>query len=151
MKSETITELTITSPSFEHNEFIPVKHTCDDQDISPAIRIGGTPSETQSLALIIDDPDAPNKTWVHWVMWNIPPTEEIKENSIPGVEGINDFQRLHYGGPCPPPGTHRYFHKIYALDCMLDLAQGASKEDLLRAMDDHVIGKGELIGLYKRI
>ena len=147
---KTITELTITSPSFEHNGFIPAKYTCDGPDINPAIRIEDFPRETKSLALIIDDPDAPGKTWIHWVVWNISPTDMIRENTIPGVEGINDFQRIHYGGPCPPSGIHRYFHKIYALDSVLELEQGASKEQLLKAMEDHIIGKGELIGRYKR-
>jgi len=101
------------------------------------------------LALIVDDPDAPMGTWVHWVVWNIVPGD-IKEASIPGIQGRNDFGKLDYGGPCPPSGTHRYFFKVYALNAELDLAEGSSKQDLLEAMDGHMLDNGELIGLFSK-
>jgi len=114
----------ITSPVFENNGFIPKKYTCDGVDINPQLLIANVPSETKSLALIVDDPDAPAGTWVHWVVWNISPqTHEIKENSVPNGanQGLNDFRKRSYGGPCPPSGTHRYFFKLYALDTILTL------------------------------
>ena len=106
----------LTSPEFKHNEFIPKKFTCQGQDISPALIIEDVPLEAKALALIVDDPDAPMGTWVHWVVFDIPVTSRINEGQIPGKQGINDFGRKNYGGPCPPSGTHRYFFKLYALD-----------------------------------
>lgn len=140
----------LTSPAFENNGYIPKKFTCDGEDISPGLEISGIPDKTQSLALVMDDPDAPMGTWVHWVVFDIPVTNHIDENSIPGKQGINDFRRRNYGGPCPPSGTHRYFFKIYALDKKLDLSEGVSKQDLEKAMQGHILDKAELIGLYKR-
>jgi len=145
--------LTITSPAFGTGELIPSKFTCDGQDVNPALAIGNVPAGTKSLALIMDDPDAPNGTWVHWVLWNIDPaTREIRENSVPAgaKPGTNDFRKTSYGGPCPPPGTHRYFFKMYALDTMLDLGSGATKAALEKAMRGHILGQGELMGRYKR-
>ena len=101
-------ELRITSLVFEKNGFIPVKYTCDGDDVNPPLKIEGIPEGTQSLVLIIDDPDAPMGTWDHWVVWNILPVEKIEEDSVPGMEGLNDFNQHSYGGPCPPSGTHRY-------------------------------------------
>jgi Raf kinase inhibitor-like YbhB/YbcL family protein len=98
----------------------------------------------------VDDPDASMGTWVHWVVWNIPPVKEIQENSIPGTEGVNDFQKYSYGGPCPPSGTHRYFFKVYALDTKLELSQNSRKRDIKKAMEKHILAKGEIIGLYSR-
>ncbi len=141
----------ITSPEFKHNEYIPKKFTCEGQDISPTIVIEGVPATAKSLALVVDDPDAPIGMWVHWVVFDIPVTSTtIKEDTIPGKQGINDFRRNDYGGPCPPSGTHRYFFKIYALDTMLNLKEDIKKKDLEKAMDGHIIDKAELIGLYQK-
>jgi Raf kinase inhibitor-like YbhB/YbcL family protein len=140
----------LTSPEFLNNKFIPAKFTCQGQDINPALIIEGIPTEAKSLALIVDDPDAPMGTWVHWVVFDIPITGRIDENSVPGKQGSNDFGRENYGGPCPPSGTHRYFFKIYALDTMLGLADGISKSELEKAMDVHILAQAELIGLYKK-
>lgn len=145
--------LSIASPAFSHGGMIPPKHTCDGADVNPPLSIGNVPENTKSLALIVDDPDAPMGTWVHWVMWNVEPgTEEIPENSVPkgALQGTNDFRKQSYGGPCPPSGTHRYFFKVYALDTVLSLAAGATKAKLENAMKGHVIGQAELVGRYKR-
>jgi Raf kinase inhibitor-like YbhB/YbcL family protein len=143
-------ELTIVSPAFESNKSIPSKYTCDGDDVNPPLNIKGTPEETKSLVLIVDDPDAPMGTWDHWIVWNIPPTNKIEENSVPGTEGLNNFRRHSYGGPCPPSGTHRYFFKVYALDTKLDLNPNSRKKDVEKAMKDHILAKGELVGLYSR-
>jgi len=145
--------LKIASPAFKLNELIPVKHTCDGPDVNPLIEIEGVPANAKSLALIVDDPDAPRGLWVHWLVWNIDPaTKQIKENTVPqgAFQGMNDFRKQHYGGPCPPSGTHRYFFKLYALDTTLTLRQDASKPMLENAMKGHVLAQAELIGLYKR-
>lgn len=145
--------LKISSPAFSHNGMIPSKHTCDGADVSPPLRIEGVPTEAKSLALIMDDPDAPRGIWVHWVAWNIDPkTRGIPENGLPAgaVQGRNDFGTERYGGPCPPSGTHRYFFKLYALDAPLSLARGATKAQLESAMKGHILGQAELVGLYKR-
>jgi hypothetical protein len=143
-------QLTITSPVFENNKPIPKKYTCDGEDVNPPLNIEGIPVGTKSLVLIVDDPDAPMGTWDHWVVWNIPPRNKIDENSVPGVEGLNDFRKHSYGGPCPPSGTHRYFFKIYALDVQFALGSNSRKKDVERAMKDHILAKGELVGLYSR-
>ena len=104
-----MSNLVISSPAFKNNKEIPRKYTCDGEDVNPQLDINGLPEETKSLVLIVDDPDAPMGDWVHWIVWNIAPTDKIKENSVPGVEGMNDFSKHYYGGPCPPSGTHRYF------------------------------------------
>ena len=143
-------ELIATSPSFENNSPIPTKHTCDGENVNPPIRIEGLPEGTQSVVLIVDDPDAPMGTWDHWVVWNIPPAERIEEDSIPGVEGINDFDRHSYGGPCPPSGTHRYYFKVYSVDVKLSLKPDSRKKDVENAMMGHVLAKGALVGLYGR-
>lgn len=140
----------ITSAEFENNSSIPSKFTCEGRNINPALDIEGIPGGTESLALIMDDPDAPMGTWVHWVVFDIPVTPKIEENSIPGTQGINSARKLEYHGPCPPSGTHRYFFKIYALDAMLNLKEGASKGALEKAIQGHILDKAELIGLYKR-
>ncbi|MHC4111975.1 MAG: YbhB/YbcL family Raf kinase inhibitor-like protein [Planctomycetota bacterium] len=151
-------DIIITSSAFEEGGLIPPKYTCDDDDISPPFQWDAVPEGTKSIALISDDPDTPMGTWVHWVMFNLPAdTRELQEN-IPKDEilpngtrqGISDFQRIGYGGPCPPSGTHRYFFKIYALDTELDLAAGAAKSDLLNAMEGHILAEGQLMGKYKR-
>lgn len=145
-----VKELIVKSPAFANNGFIPTKYTCDGEDVNPSISIEGIPDGTQSLALIVDDPDAPMGTWDHWIVWNIPPSEKIEENSVPGVEGLNDFRKHSYGGPCPPSGTHRYFFKIYALDTKLNLNANTRKKDLEKAMQGHILAKGELVGRYSR-
>lgn len=140
----------LTSPDFNHEEMIPKKFTCQGANINPKLKIANIPAGTKSLVLIIDDPDAPGKIWVHWVVFNIPVTNEIAENSVPGKQGSNDFKTNKYGGPCPPTGIHRYFFKIYALDTLLSLNEGASKEEVERAMKGHILSQTELIGIYKK-
>jgi Raf kinase inhibitor-like YbhB/YbcL family protein len=140
----------IASPEFKNNEFIPNKFTCDGQDLSPALVIEDIPAGAKSLALIMDDPDAPVGLWVHWVVYDIAVIDKIEQDSIPGKQGINSFGRLNYGGPCPPSGTHRYFFKIYALDKQLGLAEGIDKKRLEKIIEGHILAKAELIGLYKR-
>jgi len=144
------TKLVITSPAFENNGLIPSKYTCDGDDINPALKIEGIPERTQSLVLIVDDPDAHMGTWNHWIVWNIPPTGNIEENSVPGTEGLNDFRRHLYGGPCPPSGTHRYFFKVYALDIKLVIGSNSRKKDVEKAIEGHILAEGEIIGRYKR-
>ncbi len=143
-------ELTITSSVFENNGVIPAKYTCDGEDVNPPLSISGVPEGTESLVLIVDDPDAPMGTWDHWVVWNIPPVKKIEGNSVPGTEGINDFRKHSYGGPCPPSGTHRYFFKVYALDTKLDLSSNSRKRDVEKAMEGHILAEGEIVGLYSR-
>lgn len=140
----------LTSPEFKKGAYIPVKFTCEGEDINPALDIEGLPAGTKSMALIVDDPDAPMGTWVHWVVYDIAPTNCIDENSIPGTQGINNAGKKEYHGPCPPSGTHRYYFKAYALDKVLGLREGVSKGELEKAMQGHILGQAELIGLYKR-
>lgn len=143
--------LIITSSAFTHQGMIPSKYTCDGGNINPPLHIEEIPDGTKSMVLIVDDPDAPSGTWDHWVVWDIPPGNDIAENSIPGTEGLNSWNKNQYGGPCcPPTSTHRYFFKVYALDIMLDLDKNSDKKDVLNAMEGHVLAKGELVGLYKR-
>jgi Raf kinase inhibitor-like YbhB/YbcL family protein len=149
-QSDEMEKLIITSPVFKNNEMIPRKYTCDGADVNPPLNFRGIPVEAESLVLIVDDPDAPIGTWDHWIVWNIPPEERIEENRVPGVEGLNDFRRHSYGGPCPPSGTHRYFFRVYALDAMLDLKPNSRKRDVERAMGSHILAQGEIIGLYRR-
>lgn len=143
-------KMKITSPEFNHNTKIPQKYTCDGDDISPPLSITDVPSNAKTLALINDDPDAPMGTWDHWIMYNIPVSSKIAEDSAPGTQGRNSWGRNDYGGPCPPSGTHRYFFKLYALDIELDLLEGADKGTVEKAMEGHIIEKTELIGLYER-
>jgi Raf kinase inhibitor-like YbhB/YbcL family protein len=140
----------VTSEAFENHGVIPNKYTCDGENISPPLEIHQIPAQAKSLAIIVDDPDAPAGTWVHWLMWNLPVTSHLKENEAKGIQGINDFKHRQYGGPCPPDGTHRYFFKVYALDTQLDLSPNAHKEQLEKSMNGHIIGFGQLIGMYKR-
>ena len=140
----------ILSPEFENKGFIPSKFTCQGENISPTLIIEELPNGAESLALIVDDPDASVGTWVHWVVFDIPLITRIEENSIPGKQGRSDSGRNDYGGPCPPTGTHRYFFKIYALDKMLNLSEGITKKELVKAMEGHILGQAELIGLYKK-
>ena len=153
--------MTLTSPAFKPNGQIPSKYTCEGDDISPPLAWNGVPDGTKSLVLIIDDPDAPDpkapqRVWVHWVVYNIPPdAKSLSENASKTglaqdtVIGLNDFKKTAYGGPCPPIGRHRYFHKLYALDSTLDL-KGATKSQVEQAMKGHVLGNAELIGTYQK-
>ena len=153
----------ISSPTFSSGENIPITFTCDGRDISPTLQFSGLPDAAGSLVLIVDDPDAPDPkapkmTWVHWLLYNIPSSssglaENVSPTDLPPgtLEGINDWRRTGYGGPCPPIGRHRYFFKLYALDTKLpDLGQ-PSKADLEKAMQGHIIEQAELIGTYQRI
>lgn len=143
-------KMKLSSPEFENNGFIPKKYTCDGDEINPPLIIENMPKDAKSLALIVDDPDAPRGVWVHWVVYDIPVTGRIEANSIPGVQGANDSNPRNYGGPCPPSGTHRYVFKIYALDKKLGLKEGSRKEDLEKAMAGHILDKDEVVGLYRR-
>lgn len=148
-----------SSTAFSKGGMIPAKFTCSGADVSPQLAWQGVPSGTQSFALIIDDPDAPVGTWVHWVLYNLPANVkelpegvEKKEQLDNGaLQGRNDFKKIGYGGPCPPPGKpHRYFFKLYALDTKLDLKAGAAKAEVERAMTGHVLGQGQLMGKFGR-
>lgn len=151
-------EFKVTSESFADGGTIPVKFTCDGKNISPEISWEGIPEETVSIALICDDPDAPMGTWVHWLVYNIPPDmntlneEFTREAILPnGIkQGTTDFKSIGYGGPCPPSGTHRYFFKIYALNKIIEKGPGMTKIELLKEMEGHILAHGELIGKYKR-
>ena len=150
--------MNITSSAFAEGSIIPSKYTCDGQDISPPLEWKDAPEGTKSFALISDDPDAPMGTWVHWVAFNIPAgVAKLEENIKRDKEfkngmkqGNNDWPRIGYGGPCPPSGTHRYYFKLYALDTMLDIKAGATKEQLLKAMKGHVLAEARMMGKYKR-
>lgn len=140
----------LSSPAFEHNASIPLKFTCQGEGVNPALIIENIPEKTQSLALIVDDPDAPRKTFVHWVVYDIPVIGRIEENSVPGKQGANDAGGISYVGPCPPVGVHRYFFKIYALDKALNLKEGVNKPSLESTMRGHILDQAELIGLYEK-
>jgi Raf kinase inhibitor-like YbhB/YbcL family protein len=143
--------LVVKSPVFENNKPIPKKYSCDGDEVNPPITIEGIPVAAKTLALIVDDPDAPRGTFDHWILWNIPTKNKIEENTIPGTEGINSAGQHAYIGMCPPSGTHRYFFKVYALDAKLDLqADATKKKDLEKAIQGHILAKGELVGLYRR-
>ncbi len=154
--------LKITSPAFRHNGAIPARCTCDGQDVSPPLEWSGVPAGAKSLALVVDDPDAPDPAapkmvWVHWVLCNLPPdadglAEGVKPNQLPHgtVEGLNDWRRTGYGGPCPPIGRHRYFFKLYALDAALTGVKRPTKTDLEKAMHGHIVAETQLVGTYQR-
>lgn len=138
---------------FEHNQNIPSKYTCDGEDSAPILTISDTPTEAKSLVLIVDDPDAPMGTWVHWVLYNIPSnTTTIDAKNLPegAKQGMTDFKRVGWGGPCPPYGVHRYFFKLYAIDKEMDLPSGMTKAQVLKAVDGSIIEQTEIIGLYSR-
>jgi len=146
----------LTSPEFENGGNIPPFYTCDESSVSPPLKFEGVPTKAKSLALIMDDPDAvkpAGKVWDHWVAWNIPPeTKEVAEGRDPdGIMGKNSRNNLTYSGPCPPDGEHRYFFKLYALDTMLKLKEGSTKDEVLKAIEGHVIEQAELMGKYKRV
>ena len=142
----------VTSSAFQEGGSIPQKFTCDGANSSPPLQIAEIPSTAKSLALIVDDPDAPSGLFTHWIVWNISPqTNAVAEGSAPkGVQGANDFAKSGYGGPCPPSGTHRYYFKVFALDRELNLPSGAKRSQLDAAMKGHVVAQGELIGRYAR-
>jgi len=143
----------ISSVAFTKDGTVPVKYTCDGDNINPPLAISGVPEGSQSLVLIVDDPDAPTGTWTHWTVWNIKPdTKEIKENSVPegSVQGTTSDGSVGYHGPCPPSGAHRYFFKLYALDSELNLDKSAKVDQLVSAMNPHVISQAELMGKYSR-
>jgi Raf kinase inhibitor-like YbhB/YbcL family protein len=151
-------EMKITSPVFEEGGMIPPRYTCDGEDISPSLMWEGVPEDTESLALICDDPDAPAGTWVHWVLFNLPPdVHQLSENVSPekilsngARQGTNDFGRIGYGGPCPPGGTHRYYFKLYALKRKLELEAGSTKSELLASMEGRTLAESQLMGRYGR-
>jgi len=143
----------ISTSAFENNGQIPVKYACDGANVNPPLKIEKTPREAKSLAMIFDDVDAPRGSYVHWILWNIDPNiKEIKENSVPegAVQGMNDFKKQNYGGPCPPGRAHRYVFKIYALVICLNLDPHSTKADLEKAMEGHVISEARWIGKYKK-
>ena len=142
----------LTSSAFTHNGNIPSEFTCDGSNINPPLSITDVPANAKSLALIVDDPDAPVGVWDHWIVFNINPSlNEIKQNTQPqGTPGKNSGGRNSYQGPCPPSGTHRYFFKLYALDATLNIPEGSTKKQVESAMQNHILAKSELIGLYKR-
>ena len=145
--------LRVTSPAFEKNKTIPTKYGCDGSNVNPSVKIENVPTEAKSLALVLDDKDAPRGTYVHWVLWNIDPSvRDIKENSVPegAIQGTNDFKKNHYGGPCPPTRPHKYALIVYALDARLNLDPKSGKADLEKAMEGHIIAQGQLMGVYKR-
>ena len=152
-EERTMSKLQLTSRAFPDNGMIPSEYTCDGANGNPPLTIGNVPAKSGSLALIVDDPDAPRGTWVHWVVWNIgPDTTEIPASSVPegSAPGNGRFGKQGYGGPCPPSGTHRYFFKLYALDISPTLKAGATKAQLEETMKGHVLEKAELLGLYRR-
>jgi hypothetical protein len=152
--------LTLTSSAFTHNGAIPKRHTCDGVDVSPPLSWSGVPAAAKSLVLIVDDPDAPDPaapkmTWVHWVLYNIPPgasglPEGAKALPTGALSGVSDFKRTGYGGPCPPVGRHRYFHKLYALDTVLQGLSRPTKSAVEKAMQGHILAQAELVGTYQR-
>jgi Raf kinase inhibitor-like YbhB/YbcL family protein len=144
------THLKISSPAFKNRGVIPVKYTCDGKNVNPPLHIDNIPESAKSLAIIMEDPDAPINSWVHWLVWNLPVKKTIHENVSYENEGVNDFQERIYVGPCPPNGTHRYFFKIFALDKLLNLPPSTEKMKLEKAMREHVVAYGELVGIYKR-
>jgi Raf kinase inhibitor-like YbhB/YbcL family protein len=152
-------ELTVISAAFAMGAVIPARYTCQGPNVSPPISWSAAPTGTQSIAIIADDPDAPGGDWVHWVLFNLPPETTSLPEGMPttaklpseAIQGINDFRRLGYGGPCPPPGKpHRYFFKVFALDAKLNLGSNATKADLLKAMKGHILAQGELMGTFRR-
>jgi len=142
----TIQNIKVSSSAFQANSTIPAKYTCRGDNVNPPLQFEGIPEEAESLVIILDDPDAPMGTFTHWIVWNIEPVANIEEDSIPGVEGLNDFRKIGYGGPCPPSGTHRFFFRVYALNKQFELKAGAGRKELQKEMIGHIIAEGELMG-----
>jgi Raf kinase inhibitor-like YbhB/YbcL family protein len=140
--------LTLTSPAFENGATIPQKYTAQGENINPPLSVTGVPEGTASLVIIVDDPVFPLMIWNHWIIWNVPSNGMIAENTTVGVQGRNSWRENNYGGLDPPFGTHSYYFKVYALDITLNLSSDATKSDVLRAMDNHVLAKAELVGKY---
>jgi Raf kinase inhibitor-like YbhB/YbcL family protein len=152
-------QMQLTSAAFAEGGAIPAKHTCDAKNVSPPLNWSNVPARAKSLVLIVDDPDAPSGTWVHWVLYDLPATNVELAEDMPksqylaggAKQGLNDFRHLGYGGPCPPPGkAHRYFFKLYALDTLLELKPGLTKKEIEAAMDQHILARGQLMGTYQR-
>jgi Raf kinase inhibitor-like YbhB/YbcL family protein len=147
-------EFKISSSAFENSGEIPRKYTCDGENVNPPLQFENAPVKAKSLALVFDDIDAPRGSYVHWILWNIAPNiKEVKEKSIPegAVQGTNGFKKQNYGGPCPPKRAHKYVFKIYALDIFLNLDPRSTKTDLEKAIEGHVIGQAQWMGVYKRV
>jgi len=140
----------LTSSAFAEGKNIPPAFTCDGADQAPTLNIADIPAGAKSLAFVMDDPDAPAGTWDHWILFNIAPTVNTINDGTAGTKGKNSWGRTGYGGPCPPSGTHRYFFKVYALDTMLDLSEGATKAELMHALKSHIIATATLMGTYQR-
>ena len=157
-RGDKMTVMKLTSGAFEEGALIPRQHTCDGANSSPPLSWTGAPEGTKSFSLIFDDPDAPSRTWVHWVVYDLPAdmtglpenVGKVEKLDISGRQGVSDFGRFGYGGPCPPSGTHRYFFKLYALDTMLELSGRVSKKQLEEAMEGHVLESAQLVGRYTR-
>ena len=149
-KKVMISNISIKSSAFAATEEIPVRYTCDGEDVNPPLELDNLPQGTKSLVLIVEDPDAPAGIWDHWIVWTISPVTHIAEDSVPGTEGKNSFGKHHYGGPCPPSGTHRYFFKVFALNDRLELDVSSEREEVEAAMVGKILGKGELMGTYNR-
>jgi Raf kinase inhibitor-like YbhB/YbcL family protein len=150
MKNNEINKLLISSPAFENEGDIPPKYTCDGEDINPQLTVDNIPGNTKTLAIIVEDPDAPKETFDHWLVWNVPPESIIEENRVPGISGTNGAGKTGYYGPCPPSGTHRYYFHVFALDSSLDLQGGTDKKTLQNTMEPHIVAKGTLMGRYKK-
>jgi len=157
--NETVMKIQLATTAFAEGQPIPSRHAYENQDLSPALQWSGVPPAAKSLALICDDPDAPMGTWVHWVLYNVPPSAPGLSEGVPKTpeladgsrQGLNDYKKIGYGGPCPPPGKpHRYFFKLYALDAKPDLKAGLTKQEVLKAMAGHVLAEGQLMGTYQR-
>ncbi len=143
-------QLKLISTVFSHNGHIPPLYTCEGKNINPPLIVENIPDGTKTLALIVEDPDAPRGVYDHWIVWNISPNEAIGEGSNPGINGTNSFGKIGYGGPCPPSGVHRYFFKVFALNTELNLLAGSTKKEFLNAMNGHVLANAELMGMYQK-
>ena len=157
-QSQNAKDIKLSSTAFKDGEPIPRQYTCDGVNVSPPLEWSGVPKSAKTVAIIADDPDAPAGTWVHWVLYNLPAENIGMVENLPatdnlkagGFQGKNDFEKIGYGGPCPPSGTHRYFFKTYALDVELPLKAGATKAELEKAMEGHIVGQAQLMGTYRR-
>lgn len=150
MESNSTSSLKISSTAFDHEGVIPSKYTCEGEEVNPPLQIDQIPATAKTLAIIVEDPDAPNGTFDHWLVWNIPPTKLIGGDVTPGISGKNGGGKTGYYGPCPPSGFHRYYFHVYALDTELDLEGGADKASLQQAMQGHILAEGVLMGRYQK-
>ena len=140
----------VSSSAFVNGALIPVKYTCDGENINPPLEFENIPEETESLVLLVDDPDSPSGSFTHWLVWNIPPGSKVEENSFPGVIGTNSYGQAIYGGPCPSTGVHQYRFKVFALDTELDLPGGSGIKQVEKLMQGHILAQGQLTGRYGR-